>query len=109
MPLKLIFSHENCILANNAKNILESAGISVVLKNEFSSGAAGDLSPFDTWVEVWIINDNQEAKAKELLIALTSQSSVVTKSDWRCESCGETNDPSFDFCWQCQCAQSDSQ
>lgn len=97
--MKLIYSNENPFLVNNAKNILENHDIEVTLKNEFASGAAGVLAPIDTWVELWIINDVDEDKAK---IVLTQALKKQGEHDWFCSQCQEKNDASFDACWQCQ-------
>lgn len=97
--MKLIYSNENNFLVNNAKNILEHNNIEVTLKNEFASGAAGALAPLDTWVELWIINDNDEGKAN---IALAEALNQQGEHNWFCKKCQEINDASFDICWQCQ-------
>lgn len=97
--MKLIYSNENQFLVNNAKNILENNNIEVTLKNEFSSGAAGVLAPFDTWVELWVINDEDQQKAS---ICLENALKQQGEHDWFCQQCQEKNDASFDLCWQCQ-------
>ena len=49
----------------NLKNVLEDAGIDVVIMNEFASSGAGDLATFDTWPELWVGNDSQFEQAQE--------------------------------------------
>ena len=97
--MKLIYSNENQFLVNNAKNILENHNIEVTLKNEFASGAEGVLAPIDTWVELWIINDDDEGNAVTVLAQALKQQG---EHDWFCSQCQEKNDASFDSCWQCQ-------
>ena len=97
--MKLICTHENRYLVHNIQNIVENAGIEVMLKNEFAAGAAGDLVPHETWLELWVVNDEDYDKA--LTIIAASFSSVDDVS-WTCEHCDEKNDASFDFCWRCQ-------
>ena len=96
--MKLIYTNENHFLVSNARNWLEANHIDVQIKNEFISGAAGDLSPFDTWQELWV-DDDDFSKAKVLLRSLTEQSS---STEWTCPECGEANGASFEFCWNCQ-------
>ena len=96
--MKLIYTHENGFLVNNIRNLLEQASIQVIVKNEFASGGAGDLSPFDTWPELWLINENDFEKATQVI---NSSISKPCSKDWVCEKCGEPNDTSFDFCWRC--------
>ena len=97
--MKLIYTQENRFLVNNARNIVENAGIETVLRNEYASSAAGDLSPFDTWLELWVVNDSDYAEAMKIIETL---SSGKNQEEWVCEKCGEKNDASFDICWQCQ-------
>jgi len=100
--MKMVYTHENLFLVSNAKNIIESVGISTFLKNEFTPGAVGDISAFDCWPEIWVFEDNDYDKAKAAIAA--SQKSV-SMHDWICNQCLEKNDASFEICWQCHQAQ----
>jgi hypothetical protein len=97
--MKLVFTQENRFLVNNARNIVESAGIKTVLRNEYASGAAGDLSPFDAWLELWVVNDADYPEAMKIIETMSSANNA---EEWTCARCGEKNDSSFDVCWQCQ-------
>jgi hypothetical protein len=97
--MKLVYTHENKMLAENAKNMLELAGIDSHLKNEFASGAAGDLVPSESWPEVWIRDDSDYDKALSILKVLSDK---LTGEDWRCDACQETNAATFEICWNCQ-------
>ena len=97
--MKLIYTNENRFLVNNAKNLLENAGIEVVLRNEFAVGAAGDLSPFDAWLELWVADDSDYEKSIQVI---KHSSGSDDASEWICDHCHEVNDAAFDFCWNCQ-------
>ncbi|RYY75574.1 MAG: DUF2007 domain-containing protein [Gammaproteobacteria bacterium] len=97
--MKLIYTHENRLLVNNIQNILENAGVSVTLKNEYAGGASGDLSFLSTWLEVWVLNDEDYDKAIDLIKTSFNSTSI---SDWICDNCSEANTPSFELCWNCQ-------
>lgn len=97
--MKLLYTHENPVLVGNARNIVENSGIEVFMKNEFVSGGIGELSPLDTWPELWVANDTDFDRAKKLLQVAFDQADT---REWRCTHCGELNDASFDFCWKCQ-------
>ena len=86
------------MLVSNIKNYLENENIDIFLKNEFIAGAAGDLSPFDTWLEIWV-EDKDVSKAKKLLLSLSDDN---TSTEWTCPACGESNGASFEICWNCQ-------
>ncbi len=94
--MKLIYTHQNPALAENMRNLLEEAGIQCILRNEYASGAVGELSFVDAWPEVWILQDSDYPRACNI-IHQTQESSI----DWVCPQCGEINDASFEICWQC--------
>ena len=96
--MKLIYTHENKLLVENARNLLQMEGIETVMKNEFSSGAAGDLAPLDTWPELWLVDDTQLAVAKTLIENMEEQ---ANGPDWRCNNCQEINGAAFEVCWSC--------
>ncbi|VAW67846.1 hypothetical protein MNBD_GAMMA08-86 [hydrothermal vent metagenome] len=97
--MKLIYTNENRFLVSNIKNIIQNAGIEIFLKNEYVAGGAGGLSPFDTWLEVWVEKDADYDRAMQLINNLQTTKNAA---DWVCPVCNETNNASFDFCWQCQ-------
>ena len=97
--MKLVYTNENRFFVNNVKNILENAGIKVLLKNEFTSSVIGEVSPTDGWLELWVANGMEHKTAKKIIQDRFSQQESV---DWQCSHCSEKNDASFDFCWQCQ-------
>lgn len=97
--MKLIYTNENRYLVHNIQNIVENAGITIMLKNEFAAGAAGDLVPHETWLELWVVDDSDYDNAIQ---AIDASFSNKTDAKWVCRHCGENNDASFDFCWHCQ-------
>jgi len=97
--MKMLYANENSFLVNNVKNLIEAQEISTFIKNEFAQGAIGETSAFDAWPEVWVIDDADIERAKEIL--KLSQSGVKGE-EWVCKSCSEKNDPSFEICWNCQ-------
>jgi putative signal transducing protein len=97
--MKLIYTNENRFLVSNIKNVVQDCGIEIVLKNEYIAGGAGDLSPFDTWLELWVVNERDYPRAMELITGIESADSA---NDWVCNNCHETNSASFDICWKCQ-------
>ncbi|PHS70215.1 MAG: hypothetical protein COB23_03635 [Methylophaga sp.] len=96
--MKLIYTHENRLLVFNIQNIVENAGISIILKNEYAAGAVGDLVPHETWVELWVKDDSDYDKAMHII---ESSCNTINAAGWVCHHCTEKNDASFDFCWHC--------
>ncbi len=97
--MKLVYSNESHFLVSNIKNLIEAQGINTFIKNEFAQGAVGEISAFDSWPEVWVIDDVDFDRAEE--IVKSSQTSN-NAADWICKNCSEKNDPSFEICWNCQ-------
>jgi hypothetical protein len=97
--MKMIYTNENLFIVGNAKNILESHGIDVILKNEFSSGVVGEVSAFDAWIEIWVQNDSDYEKAFKII---ENSLSTENAAQWRCDQCKEDNDASFEICWNCK-------
>lgn len=97
--MKLVYTHENRYLVHNIQNIVANAGIQIMLKNEFAAGAAGDLVPHETWLELWVVNDVDYDKAIQ---AIDTSFSSEDDADWICHHCSEKNNASFEFCWRCQ-------
>lgn len=97
--MKLIYTNENRFIVNNIKNIINNSGIETIFKNEFIAGAAGDLSPFDTWLEIWVVNDNDYTQSVNLISALEKNN---LQNSWVCVQCHEENPATFETCWHCQ-------
>lgn len=101
--MKMVYTSENRFFVLNAKNILDQNGIKTTLKNEFSAGAIGELSAFDVWLELWVVNDAHCDLAYRILEGAFGDNDAT---DWLCQQCSEHNHASFDFCWNCQQAYS---
>lgn len=97
--MKLVYTNENRFLVANARNLVENAGIAVKLKNEYAAGGVGDLSPFDAWLELWVLEDKDYQHAIEIIGSSLSSEGA---KPWICDFCNEQNDSSFEVCWNCQ-------
>jgi hypothetical protein len=95
----MIYTNEDRFIVGNAKNILESHGVDVMLKNEHASSVIGEVSAFDAWVEIWVINDSDYERACKILAGSLSKED---DPEWICGQCKEKNDASFELCWNCQ-------
>ncbi len=93
--MKQIYTNENRLLAMNSKNILVGEGISVELRNEYTSGGA--IPGHQVWLELWV-DDADYDRALDILKANESSGS----ESWVCSKCQEKNYSSFKICWNCQ-------
>jgi len=97
--MKKIYTHENRLLVWDIKNALENIGFSCIIKNEFTSGGAGDLSPLDTWPEVWLVHDYLYEAATSYL--REKYEAPAPTAEWVCRDCDEHNAGTFEICWNC--------
>jgi hypothetical protein len=96
--LKRIYSSHNLAAVHHARNLLETAGIRAVVKNEFLSSAMGDLPPAECQAEVWLLFENDLQAAETVL---ENAFSLKTGESWRCRGCGEACEAQFTQCWRC--------
>jgi hypothetical protein len=97
--MKIVYTNENSLIVNNVKNVLEQIGIEVQLKNEFVRSALGEVAAQHTWLEIWVVKENEFEKASEIVKHITNKAS---DDEWQCKNCNENNDSSFEICWNCQ-------
>jgi hypothetical protein len=81
----------------HARNVLLTAGIQSELRNQYLSGAMGDLPMMETWPQLYV-DDIDERFA---LSALARAESLPVGSPWVCTECGERLEPQFTQCWRC--------
>lgn len=82
------------------KGLLDEANIPSMIRNEHLAMALGELAPSDCSPEVWILNDEDYARAKQIVDELRA-SNVQTNEPWVCPVCGEAIEGQFTSCWNC--------
>jgi len=92
--LRRVFSSYNQTAVFHARNLLEQAGIEVLVRNAILSSAMGELPPAECQAEVWVLNDSDARRAEQVLSARTEG------PDWTC-ACGEQLGAQFTQCWRC--------
>jgi Putative prokaryotic signal transducing protein len=80
------------------KGLLDEAGIPSMIRNEHLAMALGELA--DGSPEIWILNDEDYPRAKEIVDDLR-KSNVETAQPWICSDCGEEIEGQFTSCWNC--------
>ena len=96
--VKLVYTHPNIAVLVQAHSLIEQAEIECVLRNEYASGAMGELAPINAWPEVWVVDDRDFDRASSIVEA--SQRAVEGR-DWQCAQCANYSPATFDTCWQC--------
>lgn len=97
--MKKLDSSESLVTINHWKNILESEGIACELRNEHLGSVLGEVPFIEVWPELWIVNDLDFDRAKQLLSA--DAAAEAPTEAWTCKKCGENNEGQFAACWNC--------
>src|SRR5262245_62916900 len=65
--MKRVFGSFNQTTVYHARNLLEAAGIQVLVRNAALSSAMGELPPAECEAQLWVLDDADAARAEELL------------------------------------------
>lgn len=84
--------------AQLAADALSSLGIATHILNANAAGALGEVPFMQAQPEVWVDDDRQAARAREVLAGLRN---APLRDEKICPQCGETNPGNFMSCWQC--------
>jgi len=98
--MKKIFSSPIVGEIPQLRNMLESAGIACVLRNEILAGLSPEVPMAESTPELWIQDDDRLAEALRIKADFQSAAAVVGK-DWQCQKCGEISEAQFTSCWKC--------
>ena len=94
--MKRVFGSFNQTVVYHARNLLESQGIEVIVRNAALSSALGELPATET--EVWVLNDDDLERARAVL------RQNISGPEWTCV-CGEKLGAQFTQCWKCGAAR----
>jgi hypothetical protein len=94
--MKRVFSSHNAVLVHHSRNLLEAEGIKTEVRNQMLSSAMGELPPAECHAEVWVLHDEDAARALDAL-----RRPAPAGPEWQCQDCGEMSAPQFTQCWKC--------
>ncbi len=97
--MKKLTTSESLVTINHFKNVLDCEGIASVIKNAILGGIAGEMPLDQVWPELWVVNDLDYDRAKQLIDNAISDESP--HEQWKCRKCGEQNEGQFAACWNC--------
>ncbi|WP_394144558.1 putative signal transducing protein [Vibrio atypicus] len=94
-----IYSASNPPEAHIVCELLKSQSIDCEVRGEGIFGLQGEI-PFGENSEpyVWLLQEQQQEKALNIIRQFQSHN---IGEEWRCNHCGESNEPQFGACWQC--------
>ncbi|MDA8562935.1 DUF2007 domain-containing protein [Mariniblastus sp.] len=104
-PLE-VYSAVDVPEAHLVQTVLEEAGIEARIVGDHLQGAVGDLPAVSIAPRIWVHAQNFE-KARQVIMKWKQdkrESSAADAPKWECTGCGETNEPAFELCWNCQTA-----
>lgn len=96
--MKKIFSSPQEFETGFISSMLDEAGIAYTIRNQYLSGAIGELPPTECWPEIWVTHDEDYTRAMDIVNSASLE--VQDRGPWRCE-CGEENEGAFASCWKC--------
>lgn len=97
--MKVVYSSPILALVSHFRALLESEGIACRIRNEYLSGAAGELPPVECWPEL-CVEPAFEDRARRLIAAAQRQT-APDWPEWTCAGCGERIEGQFTDCWNC--------
>jgi len=93
-----VYESFNISQVGQAESLLNSEGIETYIRNEFASSVMGEVPFVEVCPQLFILNAEEEMRAKELLASFENQ---TTQPDWQCAQCGSEVDGPFGQCWSC--------
>ena len=98
--MKQVFVSQHLFEVEMRKERLEQAGIRCLIKNQRSSGLAGEIPFTETFPELWVVQDEDAYRARQVL-----DEDLITQPSnpdaWVCIQCGEHHENQFSECWKC--------
>jgi len=96
--MKKLTSAETIVTITHYQNLLAAEGIRTEVRNQHLGGIMGEMPVFETWPQLWIVNDLDFDRATQLL---ESADSEPCGAAWTCSKCGEENEGQYGACWNC--------
>ncbi len=96
--MKLLARADHPLQAAIWADSLRAAGIRCDVRNTALSGALGEIPFLECAPQLWLVNDADETRAREILLEIRQPASGPA---WCCAACGEQSEPQFGTCWKC--------
>ena len=78
-------------------DLLAQAGLRACVQRYYTGSIAGEIPPDQALPEVWVIDDAELPRARQLLAELHAP----VHRCWTCPGCSERIDGPFEQCWRC--------
>jgi hypothetical protein len=98
--MKRVFVSQSLIEIESLKEFLSTDGILCTIRNQQGSSLAGEVPFVEVFPELWVVNDANFDRAKELLEE-QGTGDEIERLMWVCAGCGEKHVGLFTACWKC--------
>ena len=98
--MRKIYSSHDSVIVGHTRQVLENHAIRCIVRNDFLLGGAGELPVNETWPELWVVDDGDFDRARDLIAAIV-ETAEASDTPWRCPSCAERMEGQFTDCWAC--------
>ncbi len=101
--MKQVFQAHDVTEAHLVKGLLESRGLTALVRGEAVAGLAGEVPFVDVWPTVWVMEDDRDEEARAVINehAGGSAKPLAAGAGWLCPKCGQDQEPQFTACWAC--------
>jgi hypothetical protein len=96
-----VFENFELSIVGRVQSVLEASGIRTFLKNEFASGAVGELPFVEICPQLFVLKAADVPEANRLIRSLEPDQSSPPAAAWKCTECDAEVDAEFAVCWQC--------
>jgi hypothetical protein len=96
--MQRLYTAANVPEAHLVCGLLRAAGIEARIFNEYSPGALGELPASCAYPEIWIDEDRDAARARQVI---ENYEREPASGSCFCRACGEENPAGFAICWHC--------
>jgi hypothetical protein len=98
--MRRLYQARDRIEAQFLLDFLDRHLITATMLGDYLSGAAGEL-PLDIYPTVWVMQDDDLPRAREILALFLEQPGSDGETPWSCPDCGEAVEAGFELCWNC--------
>jgi hypothetical protein len=97
--MRKIHSAESLLEIAHLRNVLLTAGIDCVVRNDRLGGVLGEIPFLECWPELWVRDPRDTLRARGLIDEALRP--ATPDEPWLCPGCGERIEPQFTQCWRC--------
>ncbi len=97
--MQRVYTSSDPVSAGLVLSVLESAGIRCLLRNQYLTGALGELPVNECWPQVWVLDEADAPRARRLIAEALPHDGAPGEV-WTCPDCHERLEPQFSQGWQ---------